>query len=136
MSCKRIVNVEKKRKPLLRLLCLHGYRQNEMAFRERTGGLRKFLKNQAEFVFCEAPHTIPISISEQATANPETQTETTNGAAKAWWFSSQDSEYNACLTTDCDKGFDSSLQYIDSVFKSNGPFDGFSSFLYCIIFIQ
>ena len=29
----------------LRLLMLHGYRQNEMAFRERSGGFRKALKN-------------------------------------------------------------------------------------------
>jgi hypothetical protein len=119
MSCKRNINLAEKnnKPPLLRLLCLHGYRQNEMAFRERSGGLRKFLKNQAEFVFCEAPH--PVATNEQATAE-----EASNEAGKAWWFSSPDSTYNASDITNCDNGFDASLQYINSVFESDGPFDG------------
>ena len=33
----------------LRILCLHGYRQSEVSFREKTGGLRKALKSLADF---------------------------------------------------------------------------------------
>lgn len=44
----------------LRILCLHGYRQNGTMFREKTGSLRKLLKKHvAEFVFIDAPHIIP-----------------------------------------------------------------------------
>ena len=46
---------------LLRILCLHGYRQNGNMFREKTGSFRKLLrKHVAEFVFMDAPHLIPI----------------------------------------------------------------------------
>jgi len=44
---------------LLRILCLHGYRQNGSMFREKTGSFRKLLKKQVgEFVFLDAPHLI------------------------------------------------------------------------------
>ena len=46
----------------LRILCLHGYRQNGHMFREKTGSLRKLLKKQvAEFVYIDAPHVIPAA---------------------------------------------------------------------------
>lgn len=45
----------------LRILCLHGYRQNGTMFREKTGSLRKLLKKQVtDFVFIDAPHLIPV----------------------------------------------------------------------------
>lgn len=45
---------------LLRVLCLHGYRQNGTMFREKTGALRKLLKKYiVEFVYIDAPHLIP-----------------------------------------------------------------------------
>lgn len=53
----------------LRILCLHGYRQNGNMFREKTGSFRKLLKKHvAEFVFIDAPHLIPIQ-DEQEEAN-------------------------------------------------------------------
>jgi serine hydrolase FSH1 len=54
----------------LRILCLHGYRQNGTIFREKTGSFRKLLKKHvAEFVYIDAPHLIPIqdNINEQDT---------------------------------------------------------------------
>jgi hypothetical protein len=45
----------------LRILCLHGYRQNGNIFREKTGSLRKLLKKHvADFVYIDAPHLIPV----------------------------------------------------------------------------
>ncbi|XP_071958116.1 esterase OVCA2-like isoform X3 [Antedon mediterranea] len=49
---------------LLKILCVHGYRQNAKAFREKTGSLRKALKRQAEFVYIDAPNTIPVPDEE------------------------------------------------------------------------
>ncbi len=54
----------------LRVLCLHGYRQNGHMFREKTGSLRKLLKKQvADFVYIDAPHLIPAqeNLNEQDT---------------------------------------------------------------------
>jgi hypothetical protein len=54
----------------LRVLCLHGYRQNGNMFREKTGSLRKLLKKHvADFIYIDAPHLIPMqeNVNEQDT---------------------------------------------------------------------
>ena len=85
-----------------------------MAFRERSGGLRKALKNYvSEFVFCEAPHFVPSENKEAEATNNE----------RGWWFSSKCS-YNALEQTNCQDGFDETLEYIDKIFDQQGPFDG------------
>ena len=91
---------------------LHGYRQNEMAFRERTGGMRKSLKSHAEFVFCEAPHVIPGEEENQ----------------RGWWFSDENNSYDALNYTACSTGFDKTVEHIQKVFESQGPFDGVFGF--------
>ncbi|RNA06298.1 ovarian cancer-associated protein 2 -like [Brachionus plicatilis] len=101
---------------------IHGYRQTEKAFREKTGGLRKSLKNYAEFVFCEACHTVPKLDCENLDIDQ------VNGEDKGWWFSSDDRQYNALLHTGCDQGFEQSLEHLDKVFESQGPFDGILAF--------
>ncbi|MED6216612.1 Rhodanese-like domain-containing protein 6 [Stylosanthes scabra] len=42
----------------LRILCLHGFRQNASSFKGRTSSLAKKLKKIAEFVFVDAPHEL------------------------------------------------------------------------------
>ncbi|EEF49981.1 Protein C9orf97, putative [Ricinus communis] len=44
----------------LRILCLHGFRQNASGFKGRTASLAKKLKNIAELVFIDAPHELPF----------------------------------------------------------------------------
>ncbi|EFN56380.1 hypothetical protein CHLNCDRAFT_57621 [Chlorella variabilis] len=43
----------------LRILCLHGFRQTARNFEGRTHGLRKRLRDVAEFVFVDGPHQLP-----------------------------------------------------------------------------
>ncbi|KAL4519970.1 hypothetical protein Ndes2437B_g04392 [Nannochloris sp. 'desiccata'] len=43
----------------IRILCLHGFRQTARNFQGRTSALRRRLKHVAEFVFIDAPHTVP-----------------------------------------------------------------------------
>lgn len=42
----------------LRLLCLHGYRQDAKSFRARSGALRKALRGRAELLLMDAPHVV------------------------------------------------------------------------------
>ena len=105
----------------LKILMLHGYRQSEGAFRERTGGLRKSLKSHVDFVFCEAPHLVP-KLPEAATD------ESAAAINKGWWFSERNSSYDALERTSCDLGFEQTLEYIESVFEAKGPFDGILGF--------
>lgn len=96
------------KKPVLKLLMLHGYRQSDKSFRERTGGLRKSLRNHAEFIFCSAPHEIPL---DPTTAAPDDE-------QRGWWFSQPDRSYNALEQSDCDQGFEQSIAYLNEIFRT------------------
>ncbi|XP_065175453.1 esterase OVCA2-like [Sycon ciliatum] len=99
----------------LKILCLHGYRQCGVTFRERTGALRKMLKSMAEFVFVTAPHAIPGSEDLEI------------GKQYGWWFS--DSSCYDCNAETCvDIGFDDSVEFLRRVLKEQGPFDGVLAF--------
>ena len=43
----------------LKILCLHGYRQNERSFREKLGAFRKIVGKRAELTLITAPHCVP-----------------------------------------------------------------------------
>ncbi len=67
-------------KKLFRILMLHGYRQNEKYFYDKTGSVRKMLKKYAELVYCQAPHYIP-PLDEGNT--------TENNQDYGWWLKSK-----------------------------------------------
>ncbi|XP_019704323.1 rhodanese-like domain-containing protein 6 isoform X2 [Elaeis guineensis] len=54
----------------LRILCLHGFRQNASNFKGRTSSLAKKLKNMVEFVFVDAPHELPFIYQEHSHQPP------------------------------------------------------------------
>lgn len=56
----------------LRVLCIHGYRQNGSSFREKTGALRKLLKKQLELVYITAPLTVLPAAAEGRSLLDET----------------------------------------------------------------
>jgi predicted esterase len=121
-------NAQEAKQPLLKILMLHGYRQSESAFRERTGGLRKSLKSHVDFVFCESPHLVPKLDGEEEKPAIDSNTEPLAYNDRGWWFSESNSSYDALLRTDCDLGFDKTLDHINSVFEEKGPFDGILGF--------
>ncbi|XP_074659693.1 esterase OVCA2-like isoform X2 [Tubulanus polymorphus] len=108
----------------LKILCLHGYRQNEQTFREKTGAFRKIIKSHAELVYITAPNVVPsVTSNEQnhedsATVNDQ----------RGWWFSTPDDYYRPQDDTDCCKGFDDSLKLIEQTIVEHGPFDGVLGF--------
>lgn len=103
----------------LKVLCLHGYRQNSKIFRERSGGFRKLFKKNIDFTFVTAPHVIP---EDDNLARPEEDRE------KGWWFSRPGKSYNALDKTDISTGYQDSLQVVKEKFASEGPFDGIMGF--------
>lgn len=103
----------------LKVLCIHGYRQNEKIFRERSGGFRKLFKRHMDFVFVAAPHEVPEEIN---LARAEEDRE------RGWWFSRPERSYNAMDKTDASTGYQESLQLIKDKFISDGPFDGILGF--------
>ncbi len=102
----------------LKILCLHGYRQNETMFRERTGALRKLLKRNVEFFFISAPHLI----KEEAIGTPIEQQE------RGWFFSRPERAYKGTDETDTCIGLEVSLETVQQAVKEMGPFDGVLAF--------
>ena len=103
----------------LNILCLHGYRQNDSIFKDRSGALRKLLKRHVEFSFLSAPHVIPDA--EQVQVDRP-------GQQLGWWFSRPERSYNALDRTDTCVGFDETLQCVQEAFHRHGPFDGVMGF--------
>ncbi|KAH7521052.1 hypothetical protein JRO89_XSUnG0123600 [Xanthoceras sorbifolium] len=128
----------------LRILCLHGFRQNASGFKGRTASLAKKLKNIAELVFIDAPHELPF-IYQHSDASSPLQTcpppPSENCRKKYAWLVAPDS--SGGTETDWKKadgpfdplqyqqqtdGFHVSLSYLKTVFSQEGPFDGIMGF--------
>merc|ERR1712198_89535 len=101
----------------LKILCLHGYRQNDITFREKLGAFRKMVGKYCEFTFVTAPHPVLPMGHEDI-----------NQDQRGWWFSRENDYFKADDATDCDKGFESSLGMIERTFQLHGPFDGIFAF--------
>lgn len=108
--------------PKLKILCLHGYRQNADFFREKTGGLRKLFKKQATFDFVSAPHipTVP--------ADSDSSEDSNRGQPRGWWFSKLDNQFSSKDVTDLDVGFDDSVAKVVRFAAEMGPYDGILAF--------
>ncbi|XP_076876435.1 esterase OVCA2 [Brachyhypopomus gauderio] len=108
----------------LRVLCVHGYRQNSSSFREKTGALRKLLRKQVELVFINAPHQVPPISSAQVqekSASDEDQ--------RGWWFSdSQARSFDARQQCESSLGLEESVEAVRMAVKDQGPFDGILGF--------
>ena len=48
----------------LKILCLHGYRQDGESFRVKLGAFRKAMKKYADMEFISAPHVVPSGSGE------------------------------------------------------------------------
>lgn len=99
--------------PPIKVLMLHGYSQNLVKFKTKTGGFRKALKKYIEPVFIDAPHLIADS----------------EDGGRAWWFSSGDRDYFSARDTSlCSRGFDESVAAVRQLIAASGPFGGVVGF--------
>ncbi|GMJ11740.1 hypothetical protein like AT1G09280 [Hibiscus trionum] len=141
----RNVNVPPRK---LRILCLHGFRQNASSFKGRSASLAKKLKSIAELVFIDAPHELPFIYQSCTEANnscvpssgrhsppPE------NCKRKYAWLVAPDfggeveadwkianQPFDPLQYQQQTDGFDVSLAYLKKVFSEQGPFDGILGF--------
>ncbi|XP_069767900.1 esterase OVCA2 [Narcine bancroftii] len=113
--------------PLLRIVCVHGYRQNERSFRERTGSLRKLLRKRAELFYVSAPLRVPPQ--PLAAAGDGAQAVDSEGDSRGWWFSNPEEEsFNALDHVESCRGLEESLETIAKAMIELGPFDGIMGF--------
>lgn len=102
----------------VRVLCLHGYRQNGDSFKSKIGSFRKQVNKYAEFVFVEAPHTAP----------PLPEAEEGDSKQKSWWFNKEDGTFKGTNQSGPAFGFDESLKKVEDVWVNEGPFQGLLGF--------
>ncbi|KAG4907303.1 hypothetical protein AAZX31_20G085500 [Glycine max] len=134
----------------LRILCLHGFRQNASSFKGRTASLAKKLKKMAEFVFINAPHELPfiyqIPVSElnvncASSLPPSPPPPLENCKKKFAWFLAPnfdgssgvdwkvaDGPFDALQYQQQTDGYDISVSHLKNVFSQQGPFDGILGF--------
>lgn len=115
----------------LRILCIHGYRQNGNSFREKTGALRKLLKKQVELVFISAPHQV-LAIQEENCATNQQPGKTINVGdedQRGWWFSDVHARsFNARQECESSLGLEESIEAVKAALKDLGPFSGILGF--------
>ncbi|KAG9138181.1 hypothetical protein Leryth_001409 [Lithospermum erythrorhizon] len=134
----------------LRILCLHGFRQNASSFKGRTGSLAKKLKNLAELVFVDAPHELsfiyqPSQLEQNSNIPPspilQAPPPSKSCNKKYAWLVSHSHDKNtetgwriADIPFDPlqyqqqTEGLDVSLAYLEKVVAQSGPFDGVLGF--------
>ncbi|XP_062289358.1 esterase OVCA2 [Scomber scombrus] len=114
----------------LRVLCIHGYRQNSSSFREKTGALRKLLKKQVELVYMSAP----LSVQHVNSEVPDKESGPGPGPGgdedhRGWWFSdTQARSFSAQQQCEESLGLDESVTAVIEAVKGQGPFDGILGF--------
>jgi hypothetical protein len=98
-------------------------------FRDKTGGLRKTLKNLAELVYCEAPHDLGLKLNEPLNESKKDDNENLNNkqtklddSQRGWWYKSR--EFAERNKTHLLEDIDITLCHINNIFGSLGPFDG------------
>lgn len=103
-------------KTKLKILCMHGYRQNAEQFKSKIGSFRKFLKPFATFEFIDAPHKAkPLEPGDEETDEQ-----------RGWWFNQADGTFNIEQGAAV-HGFADSLRFLEETWR-NGKYDGILAF--------
>ncbi|KAL1491617.1 hypothetical protein ABEB36_012188 [Hypothenemus hampei] len=111
----------------LKILCLHGYRQNAEVFRSKTGSFRKMTHKWAQFNYVTAPHKVILVDNINAIEDPnigQSQDEEQYG----WFFNRDDKTYRGIRQGGPAIGFEESVEFIEKIFEKEGPFDGILGF--------
>lgn len=101
----------------LNVLCLHGYRQNGDLFRNKTGSLRKIIKQFANLTYITAPHfSKPINENDAVDENQ-----------RSWWFNKDDLSFKGTNQGGPAIGFEESLKLVEDEWKK-GNYQGLIGF--------
>lgn len=110
-------------KDKLKILCLHGYRQNADSFKSKLGSFRKVVNKFADLTFLSATHTAPPIDDNHSDYDPATQ--------KSWWFNKDESDeqksFKGTNKNGPAFGFEESLRLVEKTWKDGG-FQGLLGF--------
>lgn len=104
----------------LKIVVLHGLRQNGAVFRARSKKLRRALDDVAELTFVTSPLQYSLRGETRAAAVEALGEVPDFPLQQAWWLPSEDNRRY--------EGFDASVTFLEGVFREQGPFDGVLGF--------
>uniref|UniRef100_A0A8C6SVI0 Esterase OVCA2 n=1 Tax=Neogobius melanostomus TaxID=47308 RepID=A0A8C6SVI0_9GOBI len=108
----------------LRVLSIHGYRQNGGSFREKTGALRKLLKKSVELVQLRRSVGLIMHPDPKPVLGPVVDAD-----ARGWWFSDIVARsFSAQQQCEVSLGLDQSVTAVRDIIRTQGPFDGILGF--------
>jgi len=105
------------RLPVLKVLALHDYRQNDQMFSSMFKQIQEVLGDKVHIRYVNAPN-IPLAFSSLDISHN----------LRAWWFSGNSDNYDRHSKSEICKGWEASLSSLVSVIKKEGPFDGIMGF--------
>ncbi|XP_050293440.1 esterase AGAP003155 [Anthonomus grandis grandis] len=111
----------------LKILCLHGYRQNAEVFKEKTGSFRKMVHKWVQFNYITALHKVILVDNIEALEDKECG-QSRDEEQYGWFFNRDDKTYRGIRQGGPAIGFEESVQLIEEVFEKEGPFDGILGF--------
>ncbi|XP_076259545.1 esterase AGAP003155 [Rhynchophorus ferrugineus] len=111
----------------LKILVLHGYRQNAEVFRAKTGSFRKIVHKWAQFNYVTAPHKVLLVDNTDVLDNPDVG-QAQDEEQYGWFFNRDDKTYRGIRQGGPAIGYDTSVNLIEEVFEKEGPFDGILGF--------
>ena len=86
-------------------LCFHGFSQNGLVFRQRTGSIRtKKLKREYEFVFLDAPHCVDgvfdEDVNDEKNIEKRENEKTAMETMRSWWLAGENVSSGATKAKD------------------------------------
>jgi len=143
-STKKLKNKPAGEQEKVRVLCLHGYRQNGDTFKSKIGSFRKHVSKYAEFVFITAPHQMVLHGSIESSANSDSTEDGSSDAKnrknsddndgndsdnqRSWWSNKNDGTFKGTNRSGPAFGFDESLRVVEEAWQQLGPFHGLLGF--------
>lgn len=111
----------------LKVLAIHGYRQNAETFRQKTGSFRKLVHKWAQFTYITAPHKV-ILIDDIKQVDDVDIGQSKDEEQYGWFFNREDNTFRGIRKGGPAIGFEESIRFIEDIFEKEGPFDGIWGF--------
>nr|CAH7744883.1 unnamed protein product [Callosobruchus chinensis] len=114
----------------LKVLAIHGYRQNGETFRAKTGSFRKMVHKWAQFTYITAPHKV-ILVDDANDLNKSEEPDIGQSHDEeqyGWFFNRDDNTFRGIRKGGPAIGFEESVKLIEQIFIEEGPFDGLVGF--------
>ncbi|CAH1155183.1 unnamed protein product [Phaedon cochleariae] len=114
----------------LKILAIHGYRQNAETFKAKTGSFRKMVHKWGQFTYITAPHKV-IQVDDPQDLGKNEGPEI--GQSKddeqyGWFFNRDDMTFRGIRKGGPAVGFEESVKLVEDIFEKEGPFDGVLGF--------